>query len=1221
MATGTLKSTGAPVTTQTATGFGPLAILKMLGSLKITVAMFAMSIFIIFVGTLAQDDLDLASVKRQFFTCWIASIPFDVFFPRTLFKHTGEYAWGAGFYFPGGATIGLVLLVNLIAAKATRFKVFAKGSKLLVGCLISAFGAALIAVVIWSGQAAVGLQGTPPIAYDTVWACLKGGLVLLTVVLAGYAIVGKLPPLARALTAGAACIALILSVFVVMNSTVRLDDPGLRIVWQLTKATVASCVMLAGLWMIFGQRGGNVLIHLGVGLLMVGQFVFGDRQIEQRMGLAEGESTNLVVIEDEIEIALIDVSNPDEDKVYAVGEPLIRKYAEQEIIDSPILPCKVRILKWMQNSKLAAVDSSKENLATTGLGLQAVAVERPLIGGAIMDDRNIASAYVELISKDSGDSLGTLLLCQERNDISQLTSAMQADQYERIEIDGKPFDVGIRFRQLRKPYDVKLEDVVRIDYSGTDTPRDYSSRIIITDRETGETQEGKTWMNNPLRYGGETFYQSRYNKIPTGDGKLIETTGLQVVKNAGWVIPYMCCMMAFVGMGAHFAGTFLRFANRYARGALPGAELVSRSNRWKWTDGVIACLALGFCVLVAAAFARSPSYDRTEVDWGEVATIPVQHEGRIKPLDTVARNVLQVIAQPTFGLTPRIKDKDDNNREPSEWLLSVMAGEEWVKDVKIFRIYSNEVRDLFDLSKRSGYRYAYTELAPNMEKFRTEVGKLRSKDSDDFDLYEEQIAGMHRQLNLFDLLSYSYQMPPLSDPSTIQTDADRNAYLERLVEVAQLMQRLEDGGPPALIPPAGEATKENLVDAKWQPLGPAVFASLMSQLGLQTGEQSPALLPLDDLFSAIRSGDASEIDESVRGYKKVVAGMPLASIHIDKAETESWLNRFNPTGQGVALYVLATLIGLLSFLVRMATGNTNLQKATFWLLAGIFVIHTIALIARIYVSGRAPVINLYSSAVFIGWACVLLALFLEWVYPIGVANLVAAVIGASTLSVARFLDTQDTLHVLQAVLDTPFWLSTHVITVSLGYAVTFLAGFLGLAALTHRMITGVDSYPKGTLPETQRVVQDILYRMTFATLCFAIFFSFIGTVLGGLWADDSWGRFWGWDPKENGALMIVLWNALILHANWDKQVGPRGFAILAVLGNIVTAWSWFGTNQLGIGLHSYGFTNGALITLSVFMAANLLFVIGTLVVTSAMSSGARRLSEAAKDNTKASTVS
>src|SRR5262249_61938197 len=88
-----------------------------------------------------------------------------------------------------------------------------------------------------------------------------------------------------------------------------------------------------------------------------------------------------------------------------------------------------------------------------------------------------------------------------------------------------------------------------------------------------------------------------------------------------------------------------------------------------------------------------------------------------------------------------------------------------------------------------------------------------------------------------------------------------------------------------------------------------------------------------------------------------------------------------------------------------------------------------------------------------------------------------------------------------------------------------------------------------------------------------------GTVLGGLWADYSWGRFWGWDPKENGALLIVIWIALILHARWGGLVKHRGIAVLSVLGIIITSWSWFGTNFLGVGLHSYGFRQGAMATL------------------------------------------
>ena len=115
--------------------------------------------------------------------------------------------------------------------------------------------------------------------------------------------------------------------------------------------------------------------------------------------------------------------------------------------------------------------------------------------------------------------------------------------------------------------------------------------------------------------------------------------------------------------------------------------------------------------------------------------------------------------------------------------------------------------------------------------------------------------------------------------------------------------------------------------------------------------------------------------------------------------------------------------------------------------------------------------------------------------------------------------------------------------------------------------------------------------MVYGVVCFAIFFSLVGTVLGGLWADDSWGRFWGWDPKENGAMMIVLWNAIILHARWGKLVADYGTAVLAIVGNAVTAWSWFGVNELKAGLHSYGFTEGRLLAMAGFMAVQLALVL------------------------------
>jgi ABC-type transport system involved in cytochrome c biogenesis permease subunit len=174
----------------------------------------------------------------------------------------------------------------------------------------------------------------------------------------------------------------------------------------------------------------------------------------------------------------------------------------------------------------------------------------------------------------------------------------------------------------------------------------------------------------------------------------------------------------------------------------------------------------------------------------------------------------------------------------------------------------------------------------------------------------------------------------------------------------------------------------------------------------------------------------------------------------------------------------------------------------------------------------------------------------------------------------------DTMGQLQAVLDTNFWLATHVVVITLGYAATFLAGTLAM----NYVIGGV--FTSAMTPE----VRKSQYRMVYGTLCFAILFSFVGTILGGIWADQSWGRFWGWDPKENGAAMIVLWNAVVLHARWGGIVRERGVMVLAIVGNIMTAWSWFGTNMLGIGLHAYGFMESAPFYLGAFIFSQLALI-------------------------------
>jgi cytochrome c biogenesis factor len=120
--------------------------------------------------------------------------------------------------------------------------------------------------------------------------------------------------------------------------------------------------------------------------------------------------------------------------------------------------------------------------------------------------------------------------------------------------------------------------------------------------------------------------------------------------------------------------------------------------------------------------------------------------------------------------------------------------------------------------------------------------------------------------------------------------------------------------------------------------------------------------------------------------------------------------------------------------------------------------------------------------------------------------------------------------------------------------------------------------------------------MTYGILCFGLFFSVLGTVLGGIWANESWGRFWGWDPKENGALMIVLWELAVLHARRGDYIRHLGFAMACIVGGIIVTFSWWGINLLGVGLHSYGFTSGIQASLLVFYTIeSFVLLMGSLV--------------------------
>ena len=330
------------------------------------------------------------------------------------------------------------------------------------------------------------------------------------------------------------------------------------------------------------------------------------------------------------------------------------------------------------------------------------------------------------------------------------------------------------------------------------------------------------------------------------------------------------------------------------------------------------------------------------------------------------------------------------------------------------------------------------------------------------------------------------------------------------------------------------------------------------------------------MADAFKNGNVAGFNSALADYRASL--VPNFSRALAKARAEVFFNQMQPFYNAMVIYVLAGLLAIFSWFNLSET----LRRSAVWLVgAGVCHSHD-RLDLPHGAQGRPPVTNLYSSAIFIGWGAVVLGLILEKFHNNGIGAVVSAGMGFITLVIAQNLAVDgDTMEMMRAVLDTNFWLATHVVAVTTGYASTFVAGFLALIYIVRGVFTK-------TLDEA---TGKSLARMIYGIVCFATLFSFVGTVLGGIWADQSWGRFWGWDPKENGALIIVLWNALILHLRWGGMIRERGLAVCAVGGNIVTSWSWFGVNMLGIGLHSYGFTDAAFKWLMLFVASQIGFIV------------------------------
>ncbi|WP_269541982.1 cytochrome c biogenesis protein [Cerasicoccus fimbriatus] len=1042
-------------------------VFRFFSSLGLTVALLALSIVLVFFGTLDQVQWGINHTQKLYFESWVVMSPVVSLIKVFTSQQFDPDLAHITFPLPGGFTLGALLLINLSCSHFRYFKASWKKSGIAVlhlGVLLLIVSGFTTSMLQEESQMRMD-EGGAPVNYSTDFRAAE--IVLIDKSAADSDTVTAIP------------------------FKLALDEDTIALPNGFTLNIIAAV-----------QNGGmgirNNLLNDYQSFVIQSEQPGAPKMSEEQFRQVNGTIAGL--------------RDPNVVMIGMDGTPLVN-----------------------------AADLNMQGFAPR---MDGIVIQHPPTFKE--DEANMAAAAVQVVAPN-GEALGTWLL-----------SAGIGPEFpaQGFEYEGKRYDLGLRFERTYFPFTLQLIDFKHDRYPGTNIPKNFSSDVIINNPQTGENRPTLIYMNNPLRYEGYTFFQASFANEDT-------TSILQVVSNATWWLPYLAITLVGLGMTMQFGLSLMTFANRKSAKKAKESSDATTPSGGVLVPGIF--LAIGL-LITGAGFFQKPKSDFAVQSFAE---LPVQSGGRILPLDSVAINSLRIIQG-----RQNVRLDDGRKLTASEWLLDLAYKPELADDYPVFRIVNAEVLALYGWQQTDRKYFSWNELSPEFSML-AEMARQVPDEETQRTPFHKALIKLTNALTMYNALGHSL------DPG-----ADYQAWEEVAGPGSEALRQREQGQPfdeaaltPFIVmadyymrlaqtadlgvtaPPAGSGSND------WLNIGEGMFTTI------QSGELSDVVKGYGALGVAYREGQPEAFAQTLAEMKAELALQSSAS----RVQFEELFNVMQPFYYTIIIYVMIFFLVCVSWLKWSAP----LQRAAFWLMVLALVVHTFGLFARMYIQGRPPVTNLYSSAIFVGWVSIILGVILERIYRNGVGSFVASLIGFVTLIIAHNLAlTGDTLEMMRAVLDDNFWLATHVVIITAGYGAVFLAGALGLIYIVRGLMT----------PGLEKSTAKTLYGMSYGITCFGLLFSFVGTMLGGVWADQSWGRFWGWDPKENGALIIVLWGALMLHARWGGLVKERGFMVLAVGGNIVTAWSWFGTNLLGIGLHSYGFLSAAFTWLTIFWVSQLFFI-------------------------------
>ena len=297
------------------------------------------------------------------------------------------------------------------------------------------------------------------------------------------------------------------------------------------------------------KKIGSFMTHARLIFMLMFQMVTDKYQVESNLRLEEGQTKGYSISGNECELVIIDKSQPNTDTVAAIPAEVLRK---NKTYPTGSLPFEVTVLDYFTNSDLVQLGQGQPNKATRGKGLELTTIDKESVTS--LEEVNFPGAYIKLQSTD-GTELGIWM-------VSALFGALRQPIPEQtLEHGGKEYELALRFKRYYTPYDIKLIDFKHDKFQGTEKARNFSSLVILRDRATGAEREVNIWMNHPLRTHGKTYFQASFD--PEND----RATVLQVVRNPGWVTPYISCALVGLGLLIQFLTHLFSF-NRKRKAAV-----------------------------------------------------------------------------------------------------------------------------------------------------------------------------------------------------------------------------------------------------------------------------------------------------------------------------------------------------------------------------------------------------------------------------------------------------------------------------------------------------------------------------------------------------------------------------------------------------------------------------------------------------------------------------